>query len=367
LPAPSKAHNPFRTVTTHNTTVKNKSLNPITTWLLAIVAFLTLGTQYAMEKGVKFVTGLTTMPVCAANEIASELQLDLVLESAMIAFKQILHPLALFSTAFYDVPLEGTDIVQVPYYPLETAASKDFDGSYVFDKGTNTLSKPVTINKRKYQPLSFTSAEKRRQPKFDPEILGQLKGAKLAEDVLVDILSVVTAANFPTVGFTGAASDFDVDDVIDLDVAVTEAKWPVQGRGIITKPAYLGGLAKDMNSAGGMATFERDANGGVINFPTLAGFSFGPSNVIPSNGENLTGMVVYRSAILVGFSPIEPVAEVMSKLNRYEVVTDEITGLTLEYREWGDPDTDTAKRTIECNYGYAKGEVAALQRIRSGA
>lgn len=300
-----------------------------------------------------------------ANTIQSDLQLDLVLDAAMEAFKEILAPLALFSTAFYDLPLQGTDKVLVPYYPLETATSKDFNGTYVFDQGTNTQAKEVTINKRKYQPLSFTSAEARRQPRFDPEVLGRLKGAKLAEDVLVDILSVVTAANYGAAVFTGAAADFDVDDVIDIETAVNEAKWPVTGRGLVVENSYLGGLKKDMNAQGGLATFGRDSNGAAQTFPTLSSFSFAGSNIIPANAENLVGMAVYRSAILVGFSPIEPAPAVMEKLNRYEVVTDPDTGITLEFREWGDADTDTEKRTIEVNYGSAKGETAALKRLVS--
>jgi hypothetical protein len=39
--------------------------------------------------------------------------------------------------------------------------------------------------------------------------------------------------------------------------------------------------------------------------------------------------------------------------------------LTLEYRRWGDPDIDTAKQVIECNYGFGLGEEAALKRIVS--
>lgn len=300
-----------------------------------------------------------------ANTISSALQLDVVLASAMEAFKEYLTPLGLFSTAFNNIPLDGTDKIQVPYYPLETATSKDFDGTYVFDKGTNTSNKELTINKRKYQPLSFTSSELARQPRFDPERLGRLKGAKLAEDVLVDIWSTITAANYGSAEFTGAAADFDVDDTIDLQVACDEANWPTIGRGLITAPAYIGGLKKDMNTNGGLATFGLDNNGNLQTFPTINGFSLSWSNIIPGNSENLVGMVTYPSAILVAMSPIQPTREVAANLSRYDVVSDPATGISLEYREWGDPDTDTAKRVIECNYGFAAGELAALLRLVS--
>lgn len=300
-----------------------------------------------------------------ANSIAAALQLDLVLDSAMTAFKQTLMPLALIATAFYDEPLQGTNKIQVPYYPIETAASKDFNGSYVFDKGTDTQAKEVTVDKRKYQPLSYTSEELRRQPRFDPEKLGALKGAKLAEDVMADILSVVTNANYGAAIFTGAAADYDVDDVIDHEATLTAAKWPKLGRGCIIGPTYIGGLKKDMNANGGAATFSRDSNGSAVNFPSMHGFSWAESNIIPANGENLVGMYVFNSAILAGFNPIEPAPEVMANLVAYEVYTDDETGISIEYRAWGDPDSDTAKRTIEVNYGFAKGETAALKRLVS--
>lgn len=301
-----------------------------------------------------------------ANTISADLQLDLILSSALEAFAQLVTPLALFSTVFRDVPLQGTNKVLVPYYPVETAASKDYAGSYVFDKGTDTQTKEVTVNKRKYQPLSYTSDELARQPAFDPERLGRLKGEKLALDILADIFSVVTLANFGTAIFVGAASAFDVDDVIDIKTALTQAKW-VGSRGIIVDPTYTGGLAKDMVTQGGVATFARDALGAPLTFPTLCGFSFAESNIIPANGENLVGMVSHGggAGVLTAFSPIQPAPAVLANLTRYEVVTDEASGISLEYRSWGDPDTDTEKHTIEANYGYNVGDPAALKRMTS--
>lgn len=302
---------------------------------------------------------------CGANTIAAALQQDLILDSALIAFKEILMPLAMFSTAFYDLPLQGTDTIQVPYYPLETAASHDFNGTYLFPDGTNTQSKPVVINKRKYQPLSFTSAELRRQPHFDPELLGMLKGRKLAEDILQDIMSLVTVANYGAAVFTGAASALTVDDIIDLGAVVQGLKWPQTGRGMILGPTYVAGIQKDMVANKGFSTFEKDPAGTIVNFPSLAGFSIASTNIIPGNAINLIGMIVYRSAILVGFSPIAPTPNVAQRLARYEIVTDPDTSLSLEYREWGDADEDTDKRIIECNYGYGLGELAALRPMVS--
>lgn len=296
-----------------------------------------------------------------AITISADLKRAVIINEAMKAFKKRLLPLGLFSTAFNSVPLEGTNEVVVPYFPLESSASKNFNGTYEFGDG-NIGSKKITINKRKYQSLKFTSEELARQPYFDLVAIGQAKGAKLAEDVLIDILSVITAANFGDAVATSTAANFDVDDVIDIRTACAQANWPEMNRGMILDSSYIGNLQKSIVSQGGAATFGFTPLGEL---PTLQGFRLAEFNLTPNNSENLVGFVVNPSAILVGFSPIAPAPSVMKTLSEYSYISDPDTGLTLEYRAWGDPDSDTSKEVIECNYGFAVGETAALKRIIS--
>jgi hypothetical protein len=54
---------------------------------------------------------------------------------------------------------------------------------------------------------------------------------------------------------------------------------------------------------------------------------------------------------------------VRKQLVSYDVVTDPDTGLSFEYRYWGDATQDVDREVIECNYGSAPGEGAALLRI----
>ena len=91
-----------------------------------------------------------------ANTISAGLKKAVILKSAMTAFKHRLVSLGLFSTVFRDVALEGSNDIEVPYYPLETAQSKDYNGSYQFDTG-DLKSKKISVNRRKYQSLTYTS------------------------------------------------------------------------------------------------------------------------------------------------------------------------------------------------------------------
>ena len=279
----------------------------------------------------------------------------------MEAFKHILMPLGLFSTVLRSVPLEGTDEIDIPYFPLATSASKNFDGSYKFDKG-DMESRKLKIDKRKYQSLTYTSEEKARQPYFDPITLGRMKCTKLAEDILLDILSVVTQANFGNPILTADADEFDGDSLIDLQTDLDLLEWPSSPRGLILKSTYIGNVRKDIKASGGLSNVGFSAFG---NLPNLAGFDIATFNRMPNNAEKLQGFVVYPSAIIAGFSPITPTPNVMKQLSIYTTYSDPSTGLTMEYRAWGDPDSDSSKEVIECNYGFNWAEKEALKRIVS--
>lgn len=128
------------------------------------------------------------------------------------------------------------------------------------------------------------------------------------------------------------------------------------------KSSYMANVKKDIKTSGGLANFGFSALGEL---PNLLGFSFSKFNRLPHNNERLQGFVVYPSAIMVGLAPIKPTENVMKQLSTYTTYSDPQTGLTLEYRAWGDADTDASKEIIECNYGFGVGESKALKRIVS--
>lgn len=300
--------------------------------------------------------------------LAAGLQVTEILDAALTAFKVKIIPLRIFASAFQKQsagrPMMKGDTMKVPYYPLEAVASKDFGGTYDFaGAGPNVETRDVTVDKRKYQPLITTSAELARY-NFDPVKLGQIKGNRLAKDVTADVLSLVLLANYGAAVFTGASSTFDADDVADIQLACDLAEWPAEMRSLVLASAYNTALVKDNAIQAEYASGSTDPlHEGRM--PRLSGFDVHPTTGVPANGENLVGFAAYPSAILVGFSPIQPAESVLRNLTAYEVVEDPETGIFIEYRAWGDPDTDSHKELIEVNYGYALGEAAALKRIVS--
>lgn len=298
--------------------------------------------------------------------ISTDLQRQAFLYGAMKAFKKKLVGLTTFSLAIRNATLEGTNEIAVPYHPLYGTASADFNpaNGYEFSEDASIQSKKVTVDKRKYQNLSITSEEARRQPHLDPMTLGELKGDKLAVDILNDIFSQITLANYGAAVISEAATAFTKEDVIDIQTACDEAEWPDEPRAIVTKPAYRGNVMKDsvVLEGGGSGPFSALRDGKVRE---LFGFDLITTNTIPANAQSLAGFVCHPSAMLVAFAPIEPVPSVRKQLVDYQRFEDDQVGLTLELREWGDPQMDTGYMTLECNYGYDLGETAALLRITS--
>jgi len=383
-----------------------------------------------------------------ANTIDSKLQLSEVLDASMRAFEQSIAPLRAFAMAVQADPLMGTNKVVVPYYPLATSATQDFAGSYsALVTDTVTQAKEITIDKRKVQAISFTSSERSRQPRFDPMMHGQLKGERLAYDVVNDILSRVSAGSFTgtTIAAT-AATAFDENDVAELAQYCATDLWTKTGRSMVLNPAFFFALVKrplllgantkgdtntqrdaaiqrllgfDLYESAGMPTNTAAGtqavtgiaatdvitaaahgynDGDRVIFPALTGGSaltagtteyfirdatastFKVSATVGGAAvnfttditagtikryENLAGFVTLPSALLVGFAPIEPAPAVRNVLFDYQIVrsSDPNSNLVLEYRHFGDADSDTSYQVIECNYGHALGETAALKRI----
>jgi len=314
--------------------------------------------------GVSLALNDVRSPLCRAVTVPDGLKLDRILNTALVALKRRLLPIMAFSTVFRDVMLQGTDIVQVPFVPLDQTASLDFDYDIGYESGDGTLeTRPVQINRRKYQPLAITGQQLARQPILELEKIMVAKANQLAEDIINDIFSVVTLANFGAAVFTGASSGFDSDDIITIRKALENAMWPVNGRSLILNTDYDAALLTDsaVKAAYAFGGSEAIREGKV---PKILGLDYYSAPILPGNAENLVGIASLPFAILIGFAPIEPPPGARKVMVDYRTVSDD-NGLTLEYREFGDAKGDTDYRIIECNYGFAKGDAAQLKRLTS--
>ncbi len=247
--------------------------------------------------------------------------------------------------------------------PLVTAASTDWNAAngYVMTDG-DIQNRPITIDKRKYQSLSYSSQDQSRQPFILTDEIWIQKMEKLILDVTLDIMSVVTLANYGAAVYTGAASGFNLSALATIREACINAQWPQTMGSLVLNPSFDAKFIQDANILPAM-NYGSDVTVRSGRPPEVLDFDYFGGAPVPSNAQNLAGFVTLQSAIMVGIAPIAPTPEVRNQLTSYELMSDEETGITIVYRAWGNPDMDQSRGIIEMTYGYAKGETEALKRI----
>lgn len=307
--------------------------------------------------------------VMNTNTVPTGLKRNVILQTVIVDFARRTMPLRLFSTVFSNVPLEGTNKVEVPFYDLDSSATRSWDASTGYTRVGNTVTdvREITVGTgatngdRAFQDLSFTSEEIARQPYLKIEQLARLKVDKLASDVVADVLSVITAANFGAAAITRAAAGFTSDDLADLKVACK--LWPQMGRGLVLDSLYDAALLKDTSFKHALNAASDSAIKEGRLFPRVFGFDYTENPTIPENGENLVGFAVFQSAIGVATAPVPPVQEVRNAGTTYEVFTDAASGASFEYRTFGDNVLDAGVHVAEVSYGFEKLNGNALKRI----
>lgn len=305
------------------------------------------------------------------NSVDTALKRQVILQDRISDFARRLLVASACASVYSDVPLEGTNKVEVPFYPLATEASVAFVSGtgYTTIRDTATETREITIGEgatdgdRLFQALAFSSSEIARQPILKISELAQQKIDKLASDITTDWLSAVTAANYGAAGLVEPLAGFDSDDLSTLKLACKT--WPESMRSLVISSEYDAALLKDpsfksaLNAASDLAIKE-----GRL-YPRVFGFNYIECPTLPDNGENLVGFVVHKSALLFATAPVAPAKEVIDAGTRYSVITHAASGISLSYRTFGNPVTDTATHVVECSYGWAKGNANALKRITS--
>lgn len=294
-----------------------------------------------------------------ANALTS-LTHTLLAQTALDAFTVALTPLRAFATNFSEASSQRGNAIKVPFIESADAATS-FAGTYTMQDADAT-GKTITLSNHDFVSWSLTDTEIANNPQVELERFARQKGFQLAKLVLQTIWSQVTAANYGSAIFTGAASTFDSDDLADIREDLVQAGFPDMDRNLVLKETYYTYLLKDAD--------VKDASASSISAPVLEGsvrrlmgINIFESTLIPANGENLVGFACHPDGMLVGMRYLAP--QPGHNYNQAVPLTDPESGITIGFREWYDPDTGTMKRVLECLYGYAVGNASAVKRLVS--
>jgi hypothetical protein len=288
------------------------------------------------------------------------IQDDIIARSVLQGFTAAIAPMAALNTLFSDAAANRGDRVSVPRLAsnLDAAEDKTVGSAYTI-QDIDSDAVEIVLNKHKYVSMGNDDIEVANSSALVLERYGVRKGNLLAKTVVQDIFSEITAANFGSAAFTGAASTFDEDDVADIADACDDDNMP-EDRYLVLSNAYItalrkSGAIKDTSGYG----FNAIQTGQI---PMLHGFKVIPSNIIPGNSQNLVGFATDGSGIAAAFRYLAPLSG--NKYDRAEAIVGE-GGITLGLRSWYSEDYGNYRSVMECVYGYKTGIAAGIKRLVS--
>lgn len=282
-----------------------------------------------------------------------------VAQRALMPFTANLMPVSSFSTNFGPQQADKGDTVRVPLVGAPTGSS-DFAGDYTANADSTVTTIPVTLNRHKFKTVHVTAREASETAMDVLDTLVETAAQQLAQDVLLDIMTVITLANFGAPIPAVAATNFDYKKVLSIREECGKAKMPASPRSLVLDAGHYTNLLADdvVAKSFNMNLSAPGVTEGLIK--RLAGFDLHETVVIPADhAEKLVGFAVHPSAIAVAMRYLQPVAE----YQQAGAVTDPQTGMTFGYLRFTDTRANKVFVTIECLYGFTVGKNDALKRL----
>jgi hypothetical protein len=282
-----------------------------------------------------------------------------VAQTALQPWMAALLPLRAFSTNFSPEPADKLDTVRVPVVGAPSQSS-DFVDSYTGNPDSTVTVIPVQLNRHKFKTIHVTAREASETALNVLETLVSSAVKQLATDVLQDIFSTITQANFGDPAINAlAAANFDYKKVLAIRSACSNAKMPVTDRGLVLDGAYYTNLLGDDVVA--KSFIQPVAQPGVVEaqIRRLAGFDMYETVILPDNGEKLVGFASHPSGMAIAMRYLPPVAD----YDESGAVTDPETGLTFGYLRFTEIQSNRIFVTVECLYGFMPAIANGIQRI----
>lgn len=283
------------------------------------------------------------------------------LQGVIAAYSNMLAPLNAFS---FNVNQEGAglnDIIRVPWINAESGSST-FAYSTGYANSTDTVTgKNVTLDTLLYKRWDITDTDILRT---SPEVLnkmGQKVGTRLASDALGKVFQAVTASNFAQVSALTSSGYNTQAAFVALQQSASVLLWPTEERSLIVNPTLYANIVSNtslVNYAYGSPSVVQEGK-----LPKYFGFTPYVVTNLASNSENIQGFACSPDAMLVGMAYHRPQDEI--PYTEKQVMKDNVTGLVIGFRQWGDWTLAKVNRVVDTLFGTAVGNPTAAIRITS--
>jgi len=310
--------------------------------------------------------------------VSTPLKRDHVYKNKMLVeFAKLTFPVNdIFTCIFKDMPLEGTNKAQIPYFEQDTQSVKDFkyrgtnggvNEGYQWNGSYQEKNIEIALDCFKYVDIVYTDKAIAEVPFVNLPAILNLKMANLSYQCWGYFLGQLTTANgydqvYPENGNGIALNKWNQDACIDLVTQLDESNIPPVGRTLVLNPKYYNQLLK-----GRVLQNNQDLGQNILTkavIKELTGMELVKGFNLPDNSENLVGFVACAPSLYIVNQPMRPPA---STNIIYQVFTDEKTGLSIEYCRSGNAQYREEYVSLDVHFGARPGITKALTRITKPA
>jgi hypothetical protein len=273
---------------------------------------------------------------------------EIIKESALEAFVKTLLPFTRFSRNFSPEPVQKGQNVLVPLIAALTATT--FGGSYSICGGTQTVV-TVSINRHKVVHLGQDDLTAANSSRANLRHWSFQQGRALAITVLQDVFTLITTANFTSVSAVGSTA-LTVAELRLARLRLNQDNVPTEPRALILDCVPYDSLLGITNFV--QAQMFKDT--GVLQEGRVMralGMDIFDINDPFISGASVMGFACHPEAIAVAMRYLQP-----QEGNTYltaEALSDPETGIVMGLRDYYDNASGTRYKILEANYGYSTG------------
>lgn len=308
---------------------------------------------------------IESVPLSAANSpgtLAGTLVTQRTLELLKIQFP-ILRRIA---TDFSTEPVKYNAQIISRIVSIPTVGTYNTTTGYAQSDQTS-IDVPVTINRHKFVQITFGANSLSGTVRQLFKEFAPASAYALAKEMVDYIYGLILAASYTNSTVCGLA-DFSRQTVIDLGTALNLRGVPqgAMNRTLLLYSTYFGKLAADPAIVS-LAAFQKSEiiTDGAL--PNVHGFAVMDAPNLPGNAENLVGVGLNQSALVLATRLPGDYANALPGASNgiVDVVLDPDLEMAVQQVQYVDHTLGTANLRMAIQYGAAVGQADAAQRLTS--
>jgi hypothetical protein len=275
-------------------------------------------------------------------------------QEALQAFVSSIRPLSLFSHSYNGEAARKGDAIYIPRVDalVATTFAGYSDTTFPYEQSGGTINTiTLTIDQQFITTVDLTDLQTVNSSAADFSVLARQQGKAIAKQVWQRIATLWTTVNYGAALLNISVANFGYTAGAAINTAMAQRDIPIDDLSMIVNYSVHDAFLKDPIVYANYSFNNDVAQTGKVG--RVAGIPVYPTNIIPSNGISLVGIVAHPDACAVACRYLPP-QDPGAYASTQRVVDDE-SGIVLGYRRHMNPGRGKMYASFEALFGFAVG------------